>query len=132
MKYKAGQKVKVINRINGHKFQLNEVVTIIIVSDSSYTCGNNTDKWNLTEDEVELFEKEPIMENSTQLITPILDYKGKCKTELTKREYFAGLAMQGLLNNYVAHGMYGNHESYPIVAEQSVMLADELLKQLEK
>ncbi len=45
---------------------------------------------------------------------------------LTKREYFAGLAMQGIMTNV----------SYPlgikaeIVASKSIELADELLKQL--
>lgn len=40
---------------------------------------------------------------------------------LTKREYFAGLAMQGMLSA----GKGGNSEDW-------VRLADELLKQLEK
>lgn len=43
---------------------------------------------------------------------------------LNKREYFAGLAMQGLTST----------ETFPLdkVAEESVRLADELLKELEK
>lgn len=54
---------------------------------------------------------------------------------LTKREYFAGLAMQGLLtrvperdNNKVDLGIL---ESIRIV-EESVLIADALLKELEK
>jgi hypothetical protein len=57
---------------------------------------------------------------------PMLD-NVKIKTAgLTKREYFAGLAMQGIMTNV----------SYPlgikteIVASKSIELADELLKQL--
>lgn len=42
---------------------------------------------------------------------------------LSKREYFAGLAMQGLINNV---------NSDKFIAEAAVKLADELLKQLEK
>lgn len=49
---------------------------------------------------------------------------------LTKREYFAAMAMQGLLTNYVAHGMYGNHESFPLVEEMAVSCADRLINEL--
>lgn len=51
-------------------------------------------------------------------------------TGLTKREYFAAMAMQGLLVNYVSNGLYGNNPSYPMVAEMAVSQADELLNQL--
>jgi hypothetical protein len=44
---------------------------------------------------------------------------------LTKREYFAAMAMQGILSSSADRG-----ESY--VATQSVKFADELLKQLEQ
>jgi hypothetical protein len=44
---------------------------------------------------------------------------------LTKREYFAGLAMQGILSD----GGIVNSKSH--IAEQAVNLANELLKQLE-
>ena len=50
---------------------------------------------------------------------------------VTKREYFAAMAMQGLLVNYIDNGMYGNSTDYPMVSEQSVRMADELLKQLD-
>ena len=42
---------------------------------------------------------------------------------ITKREYFAGLAMQGFINNT---------NSSVFIAEKAVKLADELLIQLEK
>ena len=51
---------------------------------------------------------------------------------LTKREYFAGLAMQGILVNYKEHCHYGNSEFQPMVSELAVKCADELLKQLEQ
>jgi len=68
------------------------------------------------------------MKNSELPINPILDWNEvKSKSiGLTKREYFAGLAMQGLLSN-------PNKTSNPIqISEDAVMYADELLKQLEK
>ena len=52
---------------------------------------------------------------------------------LTKREYFAGLAMQGLLANCNG-GMTsgGNHIFSPNgISELAILHADELLKQLE-
>ena len=57
---------------------------------------------------------------------PMLD-NIKVKTKgLTKREYFAGLAMQGLL---AKEGVWSSDE---ILAQRSIEIADELLKQLEK
>jgi len=68
------------------------------------------------------------MENGRQPIIPILDLNKDLSGMwgLTKREYFAGLAMQGLLAN-------PNKTSNPIqISLDAVMYADELLKQLEK
>lgn len=48
---------------------------------------------------------------------------------LTKREYFAGLAMQGLCANYLRENVTGwNISTY---AKEAVAIADELIKQLE-
>jgi hypothetical protein len=60
------------------------------------------------------------------------DSNGNLKTQdkefegLTKREYFAGLAMQGLL----ANSIQWNSDS--LLAKFSVEIADELLKQLDQ
>ena len=49
---------------------------------------------------------------------------------LTKREYFAGLAMQGMLaNNSIMTATQFDRKS---LAEDAVWCADELLKQLEQ
>jgi len=58
------------------------------------------------------------------IINP-LDFGSKIEyaSKLTKREYFAGLAMQGI----IASGNYSELE----VASCAVNLADELLNQLE-
>jgi uncharacterized protein (UPF0371 family) len=53
------------------------------------------------------------------------DYMG-----LTKREHFAGLAMQGLLA--APSDNFKNKVSFSKYIEQSVILADALLKELEK
>tara|TARA_R110000868_G_C10522054_1_gene733183 strand:- start:294 stop:572 length:279 start_codon:yes stop_codon:yes gene_type:complete len=50
---------------------------------------------------------------------------------LTKREYFAGIAMQGLLGNFLENGHYYNSSHTPMVSEIAVKCADELLKELE-
>ena len=49
---------------------------------------------------------------------------------LTKREYFAGLAMQGLLSN--PDFSIPAKDSRVYIAEKSVKLADVLLKELSK
>ena len=74
------------------------------------------------------------MKNSEQPINPIseqekdrldvypeISFKG-----LTKREYFAGLAMQGIL----ANPNFNAEDSY--AANEAIVQADELLEQLEK
>ena len=52
---------------------------------------------------------------------------------LTKREHFAGLAMQNIINRYNPweQGDFDSSE-YEIVAENAVGLADALLKELSK
>lgn len=64
------------------------------------------------------------MKNAEQPIVVFDTETGK--QGLTKREYFAGLAMQGMLANteYVLH-------SRETLAHNAVQMADELLKQLE-
>lgn len=47
------------------------------------------------------------------------------KEGLTKREYFAGVALQGLVANL-------HNNSPKFIAEVAVKIADELLKELEK
>ena len=77
------------------------------------------------------------MNNADMPITPItnenghpqhytrisFDNVGIC-AGLTKREYFAGLAMQGLASF--------EHIAIEAIAEQSILLADALLAELDK
>lgn len=71
------------------------------------------------------------MKNSEQLIHSFnsTEYSVGHFTGLTKREYFAGLALQGLLANRwtLEHG----GSTFKSISKDSVGLADELLKQLE-
>lgn len=52
---------------------------------------------------------------------------------LTKREYFAGLALQSLISNssIVKKIDTNNGEDLPLLSITSIAIADELLKQLE-
>jgi len=84
------------------------------------------------------------MENGKQPINPSEGYIDQCEKSgmtqsgnggfmqfhgLTKREYFAGLAMQGLLaSNAIYKGRTDNREALAIDA---IAFADELLKQLD-
>lgn len=88
-------------------------------------------------------QKQKTMENGKQPITPTMYTKiGEGKNDykplkdgqktgwevkfggLTKREYFAALAMQGLLA--------GNATHFSDIPEKSIMFADEMLAELEK
>lgn len=71
------------------------------------------------------------MKNGDKPINPLLDLN-KDKSGLwglTKREYFAGLAMQGLLSNPDPDIVNFNEKE---IAEIAIECTDELLKQLEK
>ena len=54
------------------------------------------------------------------------DHKG-----LTKREYFAGLAMQGFLANNQSTESFNFQGEPKYIIEYAIQCADELLKQLE-
>jgi len=81
------------------------------------------------------------MNNSEQPINPIANSDGFCTSHeylkqpdggaigLTKREYFAAMAMRGLITN---QRFIPNIDGVNYLVEQSVKCADELLKQLEK
>ena len=72
--------------------------------------------------------------SDTEFFEYNLPNKERQYSGLTKREYFAGLAMQGLLANCNG-GMTsgGNHVFSPNgISELAVLHADELLKQLEE
>lgn len=60
------------------------------------------------------------MENGKQ---PILDNQFEDNKGLTKREYFAGLAMQGMASSDL---------TYEDIAHDAVKMADALLKELDK
>ena len=54
MKFKIGDKVKVIAKKHGHHFNIGEIVKIEHTSEYGYTCKSlkNNDYWNLRDDEI--------------------------------------------------------------------------------
>ena len=71
------------------------------------------------------------MKNADKPINPVLT-QNPSFIGLTKREYFAVLALQGLLA-LTDKGTYGSFdEAIERICEVSVKFADELLKQLEE
>lgn len=71
--------------------------------------------------------------NGSEAAFPLISPDGMSINQgLTKRKYFAAMAMQGLLVNYNKHGHFGNSEYQPMVADFAVKCADELLKALEE
>ena len=71
------------------------------------------------------------MKNGDKPINPLLDLNENKSGlwGLTKREYFAGLAMQGMLANSYPETMGFNEEQ---IAKIAINYTDELLKQLDK
>ena len=73
------------------------------------------------------------MNNADKPINPVLTQSPSLQNEtslgLTKREYFAGVALQGILSNRwsMEFGNYNEEQK----AEMAIKYADELLKQLE-
>jgi hypothetical protein len=63
--------------------------------------------------------KQPAFQTSIGMSNSEMEHMG-----LTKREYFAGLAMQGLIS--------GNATHFSDIPEKSIMFADEMLDELEK
>lgn len=69
--------------------------------------------------------------NETEFFEYNLPNKEKQYSGLTKREHFAGLAVQGLLSSFMhnaENGFYGKD----VVVSTAIEYADELLKQLEE
>jgi hypothetical protein len=52
----------------------------------------------------------------------------QCSEGLTKREYFAAMAMQGLCANSVV----GQHSDFSFLATEAVKYSDALIKELNK
>jgi hypothetical protein len=67
------------------------------------------------------------MENEKELIAPIYLRGELIQQGLTKREYFAGLAMQGMLSN-----SNFTNSTNDLIAIWSIQIADSLLEQLNK
>lgn len=71
------------------------------------------------------------MENSEEPINPF-HFEDQICSGLTKREYFAGLAMQAYLHTHENWQTGGSRNFAEDLAHHSIIIADELLKQLEK
>jgi hypothetical protein len=74
------------------------------------------------------------MENGKNLIHSFNDSDGIIGNfkGLTKREYFAGLAMQGMLSSRDWTQEPFNEGTASLTSKFAIEIADELLKQLEK
>ena len=79
--------------------------------------------------------KRDKMKNEDKPINPIPEHFDKYQNEnigLTKREYFAGLAMQGLISSFTEKASYGGWGTeMKETIKCAIDYADELLKQLE-
>lgn len=67
------------------------------------------------------------MDNGKKCIYPVEEFTQYKTTGLTKREYFAGLALQGVLSNSDTYNL-----SPETAASHCIACADALLSELEK
>lgn len=70
--------------------------------------------------------------NETEFFEYNLPNKEKQYSGLTKREYFAGLAMQGMISNPNIVRPKESDKEFKDFSERAIKYADELLKQLEE
>ena len=75
------------------------------------------------------------MKNADKPINPVLTQSPSLQNDtslgLTKREYFAGLAMQGMISNPNIVRPKESDKEFKDFSERAIKYADELLKQLE-
>lgn len=70
--------------------------------------------------------------NETEFFEYNLPNKEKQYSGITKREYFAGLAMQGMISNPNIVRPKESDEEFKYFSERAIKYADELLKHLEE
>ena len=72
MKYKVGDRVKVVNRFKGHLFKIGDIVTITEeIPDGNpphYRADSDTAYWWLNDDEIELYEEKKMTKYTTEPI----------------------------------------------------------------
>lgn len=67
------------------------------------------------------------MKRAIQPAFPVKSQQGFVSEGMTKREYFASMAMQGLCACSIA----GSHKMFDVLAKEAVLYADELIKALD-
>ena len=84
MKFKVGDKVRVVAKKHGHRFDVGEIVKIEEISDRDYKCSSlkKDEVWWMEEDEfVKVkFIKSDLFENIKEKFDIIIYMKGKEKT----------------------------------------------------
>jgi hypothetical protein len=77
-------------------------------------------------------ENKKIMKNGENGAFPMVEKDGIMQEGLTKREYFAGLALQGMLANSSLCKTITTTDEIETLCNASILFSDELLKKLEK
>ena len=67
MRFKVGDKARVVSKKHGHKFNIGEIVTIteLYLEDIDYDCSNNNDCWFLRDEELEPIESTIVIKENT-------------------------------------------------------------------
>ena len=87
MKFKVGDKVRVIGNHYGHCFDIGTVAEIAEVGEKDYKVQGKDDYWRMKDDELDLVSKKNIMKKLTPMLKTMLDKKGRT---LYKAEFLNG------------------------------------------
>jgi hypothetical protein len=138
LRFKIGDKAIVRDNLSSHGFNIGEEVVIVDVQERDYPddCDyaaeelNGSDYWYLKDEEL-----APLKESPTPQGLPLL----------TKREYFAAMAMQGILSQLKSDDIqlsamqyeyfaktYPGATMFQAVGRESVGMADALIDELNK
>ena len=115
LKYKVGDRVKVVNRFKGHLFKIGDIVTITEeIPDGNpphYRADSDTDYWWLNDDEIELYEEKKM----TKYTTEPIDYTGchpVIAEHLKRGEAILCRVTDDYCNNWVVNFMVSGYRKH--------------------
>ena len=70
MRYRVGDRVKIVDNLHEHEFRIGEVVTIQTIEDEDYKASNGEDYWWVQDEEL-----EAVPDNKPEVVTKNVRYR---------------------------------------------------------